>query len=180
MVQAGWPCSRPAGPPFEHALGWVRLQISAPGPNPTVPQSQLVEVDFVSQKWAELYKPSPGDAIISITGHGTPEANLKRGWAACLRISFDDVDPIESPLEPGENLTEIEESQAVQIAKFVRQTASTAKVLVVHCRYGQSRSAGVAKAVAEFYGLHFPQDYEYANNFVYGLVITKLREQEAT
>lgn len=144
-----------------------------------MPQSQLTEVDFVSQKWAELYNPGPHEAIISITGHATPDANLKQGWAACLRISFDDVDPIESPLEPGENLTEMREGQAAQIAEFVRRTAATVKVLVVHCRYGQSRSAGVAKAVAEFYGLQFPQDYEYANNFVYRHVIEKLREQEA-
>lgn len=143
-----------------------------------MPPTRINEVVFLSQTWAEAYLPRPYEAIISITDYGKPEANLNEGWTDCFRISFDDVDPIESPLEPGENLIEIQEHQATEIARFVHRIADKATVLVVHCRYGQSRSAGIAKAVAEFYGLQFPAEYDYANNYIYNLVITKLRQEK--
>lgn len=137
----------------------------------------LAEVVFLSQKLAEAYQPGPGEAIISITDHGAPNAELNDGWLAVLRLSFDDVDPIESPLEPGEDLIEAQAHQADQIAAFVRDHSHTVGTLVVHCKYGQSRSAGVAKAVAHHHGLAFPADYRHANNHVYELVLRSLRQQ---
>ena len=138
---------------------------------------KLTEVVFLSQAWAEAYIPRSAEALVSITDHGAAQANLNDGWSAVLRISFDDVDPFESPVEPGEDLIEMQEHEAERIAAFVRSNSHRVGTLIVHCRYGQSRSAGVAKAVAEAYGLHFPVDYEYANNFVYGLVLKALRRR---
>jgi predicted protein tyrosine phosphatase len=137
----------------------------------------LTRVVFLSQELAEAYQPGPSEAIISITDHGAPGANLQGGWLAVLRISFDDVDPIESPLEPGEeHLIEAQAHQAEQIAAFVRDNSRVVATLVVHCKYGQSRSAGVAKAIASHHALEFPAGYRYANNHVYELVLESLRQ----
>jgi protein-tyrosine phosphatase len=136
----------------------------------------LTEVVFLSQELAEAYLPGPNEAIISITDHSAQDANLKDGWHAVLRLSFDDVDPIESPIEPGEeDLIEMLEHQADRTAAFVRDNSRVVGTLVVHCKYGQSRSAGVAKAIASHHGLEFPAGYTYANNHVYELVLKSLR-----
>ncbi len=137
----------------------------------------LTDVIFLSQQAAEEYSPGSSEAIISITDKGAPEANLRAGWFAVLRLSFDDVDPIESPVEPGEDLVEMQDHHADRIADFVASNRHVLGTLVVHCRYGQSRSAAVAKAVASYYGLWFPEDYEYANNHVFELVLKSLRQQ---
>jgi predicted protein tyrosine phosphatase len=139
----------------------------------------LTEVVFLSQTSAEAYLPGPGEAIISITDHGAPQAKLNAGWVGVLRLSFDDVDPVDSPPEPGEDMVEMQDDQADQIAAFVRDNSRTVATLVVHCKYGQCRSAGVAKAIARCYGLRFPADYEHANNHVYELVLWSLRQQGA-
>ncbi len=139
----------------------------------------LTEVIFLSQWWAEIHTPEPGEALISITDRHAPPAVLREGWPAVLRIPFDDVDPIESPIEPGEDLVELTEQEADRIAEFVVREQHRVRSLVVHCRYGQSRSAGVAKAIAAAYGLDFPADYEYANNFVHDRVLAALRRRRA-
>lgn len=139
--------------------------------------TSLIEVVFLSQKWAEAYQPRPNEAIVSITDRGAQDADLNAGWLAVLRIKFDDVDPVETPLEAGEDLLQMQVLQADRIAAFVRKNLTSVATLVVHCKYGQSRSAGVAKAVAEFYGLPFPEEYEYANDHVYRLVLASLRRQ---
>ena len=101
---------------------------------------KLTEVVFLSQAWAEAYIPRSAEALVSITDHGAAQANLNDGWSAVLRVSFDDVDPIESPLEPEEDLIEMQEQEAERIAGFVRSNSQRVGTLVVHCRYGQSRS----------------------------------------
>lgn len=143
-----------------------------------VNMSRVNEVVFLSQGWAEAYLPEPGEAVISITDRGSPQADLNPGWAASLRICFDDLDPVESPAEPGEDLVELQIEQARQIAEFVHRCAPEVTTIVVHCKYGQSRSAGVAKAIAMHYGLRFPKKYKYANNHVYRLVLESLRKHE--
>lgn len=138
----------------------------------------LLQVVFMSQAWAEACLPRPDEAVVSITDRGAPDADLNDGWAAVLRVSFDDVDPVETPMAPGERLVEIQAHEAERIAAFVHALRHRVGTLVVHCRYGQSRSAGVAKAVAEAYGLHFPAKYRYANNFVRDAVLQALRRQD--
>lgn len=137
----------------------------------------LSNVVFMSQARAEAYAPRPGEALISITDHGAPEATLRDGWHAVLRLAFDDVDPVDSPAEPGEAVIELQDDQADRIAAFVTGLGPAVHTLVVHCRYGQSRSAGVAKAVAREHGLAFPADHAHTNHHVYELVRFALGRQ---
>lgn len=120
----------------------------------------------MSQADAEALKPSSGTALISITDPSRPNAILQLGWNAVHRAAFDDIDPVGYPDDYGD-MRAISDEQALSMARFVLATAQTCQTLVVHCRYGVSRSAGVAKAVAQAFGVPFPASYDDANEFVY-------------
>jgi protein-tyrosine phosphatase len=131
----------------------------------------LRDVVFMSQTWAEAMIPASQESIISITDYRALPADLNDGWKAVLRIQFDDVDPDEStPDEFESELIELSDLQAAEIAKFVLENATTSSTLVVHCRFGQSRSPAVAKAVCEHFSLNFPAKFNSHNKFVYRLV----------
>jgi predicted protein tyrosine phosphatase len=105
-------------------------------------------------------------ALISITDPSRPKAVVRDSWAAILRLSFDDVDAVTFPGQD-KHLMEITAEQVAEIASFIRIESRRCTRLVVHCRHGISRSAAVAKAVAEAIGLGFPAEYDEHNRFVY-------------
>ena len=132
---------------------------------------QLRDVVFMSQTWAEAMIPDSQESIISITSRGTAPASLNDGWLAVLRIEFDDVDPDELTLGEFENeLVQLSQQQATEIAEFVLEKAASSTTLVVHCKFGQSRSPAVAKAICEHFKLNFPPDFKSHNKFVHNLV----------
>lgn len=128
--------------------------------------SMLQRILFMGQRDAELMLPAPGSAIISITDPEAPAASLNGGWVSVLRLSFDDIDPRFSEPEDGA-MTPISESQADAVAAFAAQVATTCRTIVVHCRYGQSRSAAIARALCECRGFAVPEATLAANPFVY-------------
>lgn len=139
---------------------------------------EITEVVFLSQVWAEAFIPNGSESIISITDRGTKQANLNEGWIAVLRIQFNDVDTDEDDTEELEiELGEITVQQADEIAAFVLQMAKISKVIVVHCRYGQSRSPAVAKAICEHFKLDFPPDFNSHNKLVQRLVLNALSQR---
>jgi len=123
-------------------------------------------VIFISQRQAEHMRPPRNAALISITDPKRAQAEIPDGWHAILRVAFDDKDPVTFPNDH-EDLQEINGRQVAEIAEFVAAHARTCKRIVVHCRYGVSRSAAVAKAIAEATGVSFPFDYDEYNSFVY-------------
>ncbi len=136
------------------------------------------KVLFTSQSWAEAYSPRPTDAVVSITKVGTPPAALVSGWGAVLRVSFDDIDPLDpadEPVDPDDDACAMQAEHARQIAAFVQSLPIGCDTLVIHCRYGQSRSAAVARAVCEHFGLPFPAEYEHDNRHVYETMRLALR-----
>jgi predicted protein tyrosine phosphatase len=129
-------------------------------------QTALRRVLFVSQRQAEGMCPPLATALISITDPKRPLAAVGQGWASILRVSFDDVDPVTFPGQD-KHLKAITSEQVAEIASFAARQARTCQRLVVHCRHGVSRSAAVAKAVAETAGTPFPGEYDEYNRFVY-------------
>lgn len=128
----------------------------------------LQRVLFLSQKAAEAMSGDPGVAVISITDPDKPEAELHPGWGAALRLAFHDSDPLTFP---GMNLDMISmhEAQGRCISGFLETLPPGVRTLVVHCRAGISRSAAVAKAVADTLGLPFDADYKDFNRHVYAV-----------
>lgn len=145
-------------------------------PDATRPGSarQRYRVLFVSQRRAERMRPPRAAAIISITDPGRPEAQLDPAWGAVLRLSFHDVDALTFPGQDG-HLQEMSSDQVVELARFVAEHSRACRRWVVHCRHGVSRSAAVAKAIAEALGAPFPQDYREYNRFVHAVLRRPLR-----
>ena len=134
----------------------------------------LRRVLFVSQRQAEGMRPPRATALISITDPARQPARIGDGWHSVFRVSFDDVDPVTFPGQDG-HLCAIESQQVADIAAFVAEHIHRCRRLVVHCRHGVSRSAAVAKAIAEVCDAPFPADYDDFNEFVYSVLRNPLR-----
>ena len=92
-----------------------------------------------------------------------------------LRMQFNDVDTDEDQTEELEiELGEITDEQADEIARYVNDSARASHTIVVHCRFGQSRSPAVAKAICEHFKLNFPPDFTTHNKLVQRLVFSAL------
>lgn len=140
--------------------------------------TMLRDVIFLSQAWAEAMIPEGTESVISVTSSGSKPADLNDGWRSVLRIQFDDVDPDEMPIGEFEaELVEISELQAKEIADFVLTSATHSKTIVVHCKFGQSRSPGIAKAICDHYRLSFPSKFNSHNRFVHRLVLAAIQAQ---
>jgi predicted protein tyrosine phosphatase len=126
-------------------------------------------VFFISQQQAEAMRGRQSAALISITDPDQPVVSLNREWGSVVRVAFHDADPITFPgLNP--DMQPMTEDQARMIVSFVSGLPENITSLVVHCKSGISRSAGVAKAVAEAYHILFPKEYIEYNHHVYELM----------
>lgn len=105
------------------------------------------EVSFLSQAGAEAMRPLPREGIISITGSGYPPATLRKGWRRVLRLVFDDVEI------PFFGATHFDTVHAEAILHWLDEVEGKVDKVFVHCHAGRSRSAAVAKFIAEKYDL---------------------------
>ena len=126
-------------------------------------------VRFVSRSQAEDTLGIVDCAVISISEPNSflDLADLKQGWFEVLRMEFDDVDP-ETCRDKTNKFMTIH--QARVIAAFVDSVSPKVNAIVVHCKGGVSRSAAVAKWIAERYGLPFDHHYNSYNRHVYKLL----------
>lgn len=126
-------------------------------------------VKFVSRSQAENTLGIADCALISITEPSSflGFADLKEGWFEVLRTEFDDVDPATCSDQSNKFMSI---HQARVIARFVDSVAPNVSAIMVHCKAGVSRSAAVAKWIAERYGLPFDHHYKYYNQHVYKLL----------
>jgi len=138
---------------------------------------------------------APKTILISMGDAGTKPPRLTNKPDHILRLTFDDMTlaEVKTELNLPESVTSSDETlieyllarnihmfsdeQARQITAFILQHSDT-DVLICQCRYGQSRSAGCAAAVAEyFYGNGidiFADDRFYPNKLVYKKVVRAL------
>ena len=95
-------------------------------------------IRFAMQKHIESF------AVISIRDVGSYAPSIIRtgnGIETVLFLTFDDV-------EEGEKNC-MTEQDAKKIALFIKSNDKLYSNLIVHCEYGQSRSAGVAAAISK-------------------------------
>ena len=119
------------------------------------------EVRFMPQAYAVQLTPMADTALISITGPAS-EAQLKYGWNHLLRLEFHDAD-----IEEFEGCLLFDQDMARQVIQFVESLPDHVTRFYVHCHAGISRSAGVAKFVAEMTESPFNKDYSSYNRLVY-------------
>lgn len=99
---------------------------------------------------AEAIAPPPNCGIVSIKTPRDPDAALKEGWGAILRLSFFDADDPKDQADKAGTL--FDEEAAKLILAFVNEHAGLDE-LVVHCDLGISRSAAVAILLGEYLGV---------------------------
>ncbi len=115
--------------------------------------------------------------IISISNPGSPPVDVPQG-AGCrgvLRLEFDDIEP--PPVMEDDKL--MTPAQAGRICRFVAGHRDEVELIVCQCEAGQSRSPGVAAALASALGADDRQFFHryFPNRHVYRLV---LRAAEGT
>lgn len=131
------------------------------------------EVVFLSQVRAEYFRPLTREAIISITGSGQPPARLRRGWLRVLRLVFDDVEG------PDFGAVPFDMSHAEEILRWLKTVQHKVDTVFVHCHAGMSRSAAVAKFIAERYDLPGGvRGYDAHNQRVYRILARRGRRNK--
>lgn len=118
------------------------------------------QVVFFSQANAEAQEAVSNWAVISITTPAEPDAVLKPGWHSVLRLKFEDTDDASCAGAFGDGL-------ARTVVDFVRGLEDPVEGILVHCFAGISRSAAVAKFIADTYKLRFPDTYASYNKLIY-------------
>ncbi|MDY0198974.1 MAG: dual specificity protein phosphatase family protein [Tenuifilaceae bacterium] len=127
-------------------------------------------VDFVSKRVAEDIEPKSDWIIISIN-EPLSITNLKEGWLDILPLTFEDLD-----IRLNDYLI-FNNDDAKQIIDFVEKYENQASTIIVHCHAGISRSAAVAKFIAEKYDLKFNHNYFLYNKLVYKILNEVEREE---
>lgn len=121
-----------------------------------------------------------GTAIISIGDNGNEPPELKYAPDYIIRLEFEDIVPDELDDE-GINPDHIfNDEQAHEIAEFIYSVKDKADTTICQCEYGQSRSAGLAAAIREYFhgdGIDiFADDRYYPNKPVFRKVLKALNE----
>lgn len=83
---------------------------------------------------------SPHEGIVHISN------SQNNGVVLLYRATFDDTDRADNT-----SLVPLDLMQAELMAKFVKGAIDKVDKIIVHCRAGQSRSAGIAAAILKYY-----------------------------
>jgi predicted protein tyrosine phosphatase len=102
-----------------------------------------MELCILSRESAECHEPRGLEVCISISDPAASPALLSPGFAAVLRLEFNDIQVLENPAD-----VLFGADHASAIVEFVRRW-SHADRLVVHCNAGVSRSPGVALGLCD-------------------------------
>lgn len=112
--------------------------------------------------------------VISITEPGRVVPLDEDLWACVLRLYFHDIVPQQATRQH----TLFSAAQADQIISWLTEHEDELSGVYVHCAAGISRSAAVAKFIADVYGLFF--DYKRGkdyNGHVYDTLMARYKER---
>lgn len=115
---------------------------------------------FTDESAAVLIEGDKSSAIISITDPDLPLPKLSEKWGRILRLSFNDAEYDHAMIRTYDRVADFRDQHcddpqpehARDIKQFLRELSGKGiERVVVHCRYGRSRSAAIAKYVVEEY-----------------------------
>lgn len=109
-------------------------------------------------------------------GYHPPIVDSDR-WVELLKLEFHDIDPSHCSPKWVQQWTLFGDEQADQIIEMLERTRETVSVYAVHCEAGVSRSAGVAKFIAAYFGLQFPDSYSLYNKHVFSTLMRRWNQR---
>lgn len=137
----------------------------------------ITSTAFLSRKNAEQVQydlRNNSTSLISIVSPDpdTKPVDFQHGvWSAVLYLQFHDVDPKGCSEEWKAQYVLFGDAQAKTIITFLDERAKQDLRVWAHCEGGISRSAAVAKFIAERYQLYFPEGYGVYNKHVYRTLV---------
>lgn len=135
----------------------------------------LKNVYWMPRVKAEQISPKTSEAMISISVPDDP-AKLNSGWSRTrlLRLQFHDADTEGNvTLMPHQQINDhgkavlFNEQDARNVIEFAEENKNRVQTIYVHCDAGISRSAAIAKFIAQLYKLPFPESYMIYNKHVF-------------
>src|ERR1017187_6275111 len=122
-------------------------------------------VDFFPEDEITLLKPPAGAALIAIDTEYYTEPIESKRWSGCLNLFFPDT---EDKHQEGA----FNESDAVNVIKFILSLTPTPSYIAVSCLMGRSRSAAVVKFITKYiypecYNAKFDREYRAYNKLVF-------------
>lgn len=130
---------------------------------------------FISRSEAEkTYYNKVKPCLISIVSpdDDTEPMDLhENAWSAVLYLRFHDVDPKGCSEEWKRKYRLFGFEDAKAVIAFLDANEESNEAVWVHCEAGISRSAGVAKFIAERYRLPFNEGYSLYNKHVYRTLV---------
>ena len=117
----------------------------------------------------------PNTAVISFCDEGTHPGDRVNFSGVCNRIMYVEVDDLD--LEDIDDYNEFL-PEAEEIAEFIIDAYNDGMNIICQCECGQSRSAGCAAAIEEFFyrtGINVFKDYRYyPNKLIYNKIFDAL------
>lgn len=115
-------------------------------------------------------------AKMTKAGYKPPVVESAR-WVELLKFEFHDIDPSHCSPEWVQQWTLFGDDQADAIIEMLERTRDTVSVYAVHCEAGVSRSAGVAKFIAAYFSLSFPDTYSLYNKHVFSTLMRRWNQR---
>jgi hypothetical protein len=139
---------------------------------------------FIPEAVAMRVAPAPNMAMISISDFEYDPSNIMKvglprmaaltpGWQNLLRLNFHDIDV------PNGDFIMFNALHARAVITFLKGLdVEKIDTVIVHCFAGISRSAAVAKFVADFFDIEiFNHDYPLYNKRVYATLKKEFKEE---
>lgn len=160
--------NRPACPKYRK-LGWMRQTRGKAG------KEGQMNIRICSRKEATYVLQNEDSTNTAIISFGDPieeGQNINSGFENCLKkakycFRIEVWDIYYDELKDYGLSYEVFFPEATELAKFIKQAVYEECNLICQCEYGQSRSAGCAAAILEYYkhkGITIFADYRYCPN----------------
>ena len=109
------------------------------------------KIEFMSRSNIMHKKPEADAVVISIASSKMDDARIQDGFKGVLFMKFDNNEHLSN------HEVRFSRSHADEILNFVRQNENEGNTIYVNCVMGESRSAAVAQALANYYNIEMKQ-----------------------
>ena len=122
------------------------------------------KIEFMSRSDIMHKKPESDAVVISIASSNMEDARIQGGFKDILFIKFDNNEHLSN------HEIRFSRTHADKILNFVRQNENEAQTIYVNCVMGESRSAAVAQALADYYKIEMKQKSNLKVDWIYDVL----------